>query len=68
MKKVLKGFTEGLVWFFIFKINKDMIGRVSWLFVFPFIHILNLHRHQQNENLSPEILQKCQCAFLPGLC
>lgn len=25
----LKGFTGGLVWFFIFKVNKDMLSRVS---------------------------------------
>lgn len=29
MKEHLKGFTEGLVWFFIFEVNKDMLGRVS---------------------------------------
>lgn len=29
MKEDLKGFTEDLVWFFIFKVNKDMLSRVS---------------------------------------
>lgn len=29
MKEDLKGFMEGLVWWFIFEVNKDMLSRVS---------------------------------------
>lgn len=65
MKEDLNGFTKGLVLNFL----SYRYAKQNFLTLHaPFIHILNLHRHQQNQNLSPEILQKCQCAFLPGLC
>lgn len=56
-KKILRGLLEA--WFLIFKF-KGMLSRVSWLFMLPFIHILNLQ--------TPAKLKSIPCDTKVSMC